>query len=178
MANAIIEGTDATMLSGETSIGEYPVQAVSMMAKIAEATEKHLPYRKTLEERGSWREKVSIGRVVSYNACFIADELSSRALVAYTRSGLTAERVSACRPCTPILAITPDEKVFRRLLLWWGVIPYLHSPIMSADELFAAAVMIAKKTGIGIPGEELVIIAGNFSGQQGTTSMINVQEIT
>jgi len=115
--------------------------------------------------------------IISYRACYIAEELKSPAIVAFTRSGLTAERVSRCRPRAPVLALTPDPVVARRLLLRWGIQPVVLGPINSADELFAAAVRIATRSGIAQSHDQLVIIAGNFSGKEGRTNMIKVEEI-
>jgi len=176
VANAIVDGSDATMLSAETSIGKHPCQAVVMMAQIATETEQHLPYLRILNERSTWH-KENAEEIISYRACFIAEELKSPAIVAYTRSGLTAERVSRCRPRAPILALTPDSRVARRLLLRWGVQPVVTDPIQSADELFHAAKKISTCTGIAHPKDELVIIAGNFSGKEGRTNMIKIEEM-
>ncbi len=176
VANAITDGTDATMLSAETSVGSNPAASVAMMARVAIETERHLPYKAMLEERRGWHEMNTEG-YISYSAASIADGMACRAIVAYTRSGLTAERVSRCRPYTPILAITADERVARHLLLSWGIFPCLQEPVRSADDLFAAAIRLGKATGLASPGDQLVIIAGNFEGQQGRTNTLKVEEI-
>ncbi|NLV27360.1 MAG: pyruvate kinase [Methanomicrobiales archaeon] len=176
VANAIVDGSDATMLSAETSIGKNPAQAVHMMNKIAHETEKHLPYLRILNEKSGWHDK-SVENIISYRACYIAEELNSPAIVAYTRSGLTAERVSQSRPRAPILALTPNPQVARRLLIRWGVQPVVTEPIESADELFDTAKKIARRTRIAQSKDHLIIIAGNFSGKEGRTNMIKVEEI-
>ncbi|MDD1724044.1 MAG: pyruvate kinase, partial [Methanospirillum sp.] len=176
VANAIIDGTDATMLSGETSIGVNPALAVRTMNNIALETEQHLPYLRMLNERAAWHEK-SVEGIISYRACFIAEELKSPAIVAFTRSGLTAERVSRCRPRAPVFAITPERSVARRLLLRWGIQPVLADPVRTADELFSLSTWITRQTKTAVPGDQLVIIAGNFAGKEGRTNMIKVQEI-
>ncbi|HWQ65940.1 MAG TPA: pyruvate kinase [Methanospirillum sp.] len=176
VANAIADGTDATMLSAETSIGENPAGAIAMMAQIARETEKHLPYKKMLVERAKWHEDSPEGNI-SHSACFLAHELHSSAIVAFTRTGISAERASRSRPGKPVIAITSDSKIVRRLLLRWGVIPFLHDPIYSADELFSVAVSLATQTQVARSGERLVIIAGNFDGAGGKTNMIKIQEI-
>ncbi|MDD1729963.1 MAG: pyruvate kinase [Methanospirillum sp.] len=176
VANAIVDGTDATMLSAETSIGKDPARAIAMMAEIACETERHLPYRQILEERKEWHGS-GPSEIISYSACYLANELASRAIVAFTRSGITAERVSRCRPGTPILAITPDEQIARRLLNRWGVIPCIHAPIHTADELFFIALELAHEHDLTRSGDRLVIIAGNFAGIQGRTNMIKVQTV-
>jgi pyruvate kinase len=173
VANAIADGTDATMLSAETSIGKDPARAISMMAEIACETERHLPYRQILDESRLWHAK-GPSEIISYSACYLANELKSRAIVAFTRSGITAERVSRCRPGVPILAITPDEQVARRLLIRWGVIPCIHTLIHTADELFFIALDQAKEKNLITSGDRLIIIAGNFAGAKGRTNMIKV----
>lgn len=173
VANAIVDGTDATMLSAETSLGKYPVQSVTMMAQIACDTELYLPYQKILLEHGAWHQNRP-SEVISFSACYLANTLSSRAIVAYTKSGVTAERVSRCRPKAPILAITSDEQVARRLLLRWGVIPSIHPPISSADELFAASLALASDMGLTSSKDSLVIISGDVIGGTKTTNMIKV----
>ena len=176
VANAIADGTDATMLSAETSIGKNPAVAVTTMAEIACETEKHLPYRQILNERRAWHEDSPEG-ILGYSACYLSNELCSRAIVAFTRSGITAERVSRCRPGTPVLAITPSEQVARRLLIRWGVIPCIHDPIHTADELFKISLDLAAEMDLTRSGDRLVIIAGNFAGVEGTTNMIKVQDV-
>ncbi|MDP2916638.1 MAG: pyruvate kinase, partial [Dehalococcoidia bacterium] len=114
IANAILDGTDAIMLSAETSIGKYPLQAVRMMAQIAQETERELPYELMLTERGKWLEHET-DELISYNACYTAYWLGAKAIVAFTQSGSTARRVSKYRPRMPILAITPSKTVSGRL---------------------------------------------------------------
>jgi pyruvate kinase len=176
VANAIADGTDATMLSAETSIGKNPVLSVKTMAEIARETENHLPYRQILDERRTWHEKSPEG-IIAYSASYLANEVESRAIVAFTRSGITAERVSRCRPGAPVLALTPDEETARRLLIRWAVIPCIHEPIHTADELFSVSLDLATEMDLTRSGDRLVIIAGNFAGVRGTTNMIKVQSV-
>jgi len=111
------------MLSAETSIGKYPRQAVKMMAKIAREAEGKLPYEQMLSERAKWLEQKT-SELISYSACYTAESLKAKALVAFTQSGSTAGRVSKYRPRMPIVAITPDDAVARRLVLRWGIYPF------------------------------------------------------
>ncbi len=177
VANAILDGTDALMLSAETSIGVSPVQAVTMMASIALETEKHLSYRPGAGSHEVPGEPVTIGDVISASACDTAMHLNCRSIVAFTRSGKTAHRASSCRPAQPILAITSDPRVYKRLLLWWGVLPVLHTPTISADTLFCDAMHIALATGQVSPGDTIVIIAGIPGGEEGSTNLIKVEKI-
>ncbi len=176
VANAIFDGTDAIMLSGETAIGKYPVPAVRMMARIARATEKQLRYDDVLAERRGWLERVT-DELISYNACQTAQSLRAAAIVTFTRSGSTAIRVSKYRPGAPILALTPGRAVSGRLLLYWGIRPYIIVEPTSVDEMFALAARITKELGIAKAGDLLVIAAGIPIGVAGSTNLLKVEKI-
>jgi pyruvate kinase len=176
VANAIFDGTDATMLSAETSIGKYPVQSVKTMAKIALETEKRLSYEHLIAERGGWIERET-DELISYSACHTADRLRAVAIVAFTQSGSTARRVSKYRPRVPIVAITPDDVISGRLLLHWGVYPFQISAASSVDELFATAARVAEDTGLARPDDLIVITGGVPIGVAGSTNMLKVERI-
>ena len=176
VANAIFDGTDAVMLSAETSIGKYPVQAVKMMAKIAREAENKLPYETMLSERGGWLEQKT-DELISYSACYIAQSLGAAALVAFTQSGSTAGRVSKYRPRMPILAITPDAVVVGKLMLRWGVYPFQIAKASSVDDLFATAVELSKKLGLARPGDLVVITGGIPIGVAGSTNLLKVKKV-
>jgi pyruvate kinase len=176
VANAIFDGTDATMLSAETSVGKYPVQAVRTMARIALETEKRLPYAHLIAERSTWIERET-DELISYSACHTADSLGAVAIVAFTQSGSTAWRVSKYRPQVPILAITPDDLVSGRLLLHWGVYPFQIGPAATVDGLFEIAARLAKETGLAKAGDKIVITGGVPIGLAGTTNLLKVEEI-
>ncbi len=177
VANAIFDGTDAVMLSAETAIGKYPVAAVTMMAKIAVAAEKKLSYERILIERGNWIEPET-DELISYNACHTARRLKAAAIVAYTQSGSTAQRVSRFRPQVPILALTPNDDVFGKLSLSWGVFPYKVSVPATVSEMFLAAVKVIKKLSLAKTGDLVIITGGIPPGQAGTTNMLKVEKIT
>jgi pyruvate kinase len=177
VANAIFDGTDATMLSAETSIGNYPVQAVRTMAKIAEETERKLPYARILAERGEWLERET-DELISYSACHTAHSLGAAAIVAFTHSGSTAGRVSKYRPRMPILAITSSNVVSGRLLLYWGVQPFEVAIVSSVDELFRAGVRLSKDLGLAKPGDLIVITGGVPVGVAGSTNLLKVERIS
>ncbi len=177
VANAIFDGTDAIMLSAETSIGKYPVASVRMMASIARTTEKKLHYEQILAERRSWLERVT-DELISYNACQTAFSLKASAIVAFTESGSTAMRVSKYRPSVPVLALTPSQVVAGRLLLYWGVRPYLIVEPASVDELFALGVNLSRDLGVARNGELIVIAAGIPIGETGSTNMLKVERIS
>ncbi len=177
IANAIFDGADATMLSAETSIGRYPVQAVTFMARIAQETESKLPYDRILLERGRQLEHKT-DELISYSACHTAYSLEAKAIVAFTQSGSTAGRVSKYRPRVPILAITPDCNVCRRLLLRWGVHPIRIPEQKSIDELFATGVRLAKEMRLAKAGDLIVITGGMPIGVAGSTNLLKVEEVT
>ncbi|APV43891.1 pyruvate kinase [Dehalogenimonas formicexedens] len=176
VSNAIFDGTDAVMLSAETSIGKYPVQAVSMMAAVAVETEKDLPYDQWIAERDSWLSNQT-EELISYNACLTARRLESAAIVAFTSSGSTAGRVSKYRPSTPILAISPNIDTCRRLILNWGVQAQQISTPETVDDLFSTAVDICKKINLAETGQNIIVTGGIPLGKAGTTNLLKVQEI-
>lgn len=176
VSNAIFDGADAVMLSAETSIGKYPVQAVEMMSKIAAETERKLPYASMLREKGLMLES-QVDEAISYDACRTAYQLGAVAIVAFTESGSTARRVSRYRPEAPILAITPNDFVRRRLMLYWGVYAFQIEEPSSVDQLFASGASLAKELGLAKPGDLVVITGGVPVGIAGTTNLLKVERI-
>ena len=176
VANAIFDGADAVMLSGETAIGGYPVETVTMMAHIATEVEKTLPYKRILLERG---EQVipQTDDAISYAACHMSQQLGAACIVAYTSSGSTALRISKYRPEAPILAITPSDNVARRLILSWGVNPYLAPELVNVEDIFHGAAQLSLKTGLARSGELVIISAGIPMGVPGRTNLIKVQRV-
>jgi len=177
VANAIFDGTDATMLSAETSMGKYPVQAVKTMARIAQETEDRLPYEQIMAERGNWLMQET-DELISYSACHTAQALGAAAIVAFTQSGSTAGRVSKYRPRMPILVITSSSVVCGRLLLRWGVHPFQIAEPSSVDELFATGAGLAKDLGLAKSGDLVVITGGIPIGVAGTTNLLKVEQVT
>jgi pyruvate kinase len=177
VANAIFDGTDATMLSAETSVGRYPVAAVKTMAKIARATEQRLPYDRLISERAEWIERET-DELISYSACHTAARLGAAAIVAFTHSGSTARRVAKYRPRVPILAITSDEAVSGRLRLHWGVYPFATAEAATLRELFASGAALTRQLGITRPGDLIVITGGVPIGITGSTNLLKVEEIS
>jgi pyruvate kinase len=176
VANAILDGSDAVMLSAETSIGKYPVPAVKMMAGIARVTEKKLAYEQILAERRSWLGRET-DELISYSACQTAHWLRAAAIVAFTQSGSTAVRVSKYRPGVPVLALTPSQTVAGKLLLYWGVRPYLITEPSSVDEIFTLGARLAGELGYARPGDSIIITAGIPIGEAGTTNMLKVEKV-
>jgi len=176
VANAIFDGTDAIMLSEETSIGKYPVQAVKMMGRIAREVEGKLPYEQMLAERGGWLEQET-DELISYSACHTAQSLDTAALVAFTQSGSTARRASKYRPRIPILAITTDAAVVGRLMLLWGVYPLQIVGPASVEELFTTGARLSKEVGLAKPGDLVVITGGIPVGVAGSTNLLKVEKV-
>ncbi|MDY6843344.1 MAG: pyruvate kinase [Thermodesulfobacteriota bacterium] len=177
VANAVFDGSDATMLSAETSVGKYPVQAVAFMDKIIQETENKLAYGQLLAERGKWLEQTT-EELISYSACHTAQSLGARAIVALTQSGSTAKRVSKYHPHAPILALTSNARILGRLLLYWGVYPFQIPHIKTVDELFKIGTKLAKEKGIAKQGEFILITGGVPMGVAGSTNLLKVERVS
>ena len=135
VANAVFDGSDAIMLSGETSIGKYPIDAVKVMAEVAIEAEAALPYEAMLLEKRRDLENQT-DDAIAYNACQTSQQLGAGLIVAFTESGSTAGRVSKYRPSAQILALTPSEDTQRALTLSWGVLPITTTPVRDLDDFF------------------------------------------
>jgi pyruvate kinase len=177
LANAIRDGTDAVMLSEETAVGKYPVQAVEMAEKIASITEESLPYSEILSSRRSTVQNIT-DDAISYAACEVAVRLNAAAIVTPTRSGSTARRVSRFRPPLPIVALTFRENVDRQLALSWGIQPHLIEKANAHDELFAEAERVVVSDGLAREGDRIVIVAGDPASPSGTTDLLKVQTLS
>ncbi len=176
VANAVYDGTSAVMLSGETAAGDYPVEAVRAMAKIAEQAEKNVQYIQQLGE-GEYKIRNS-SEALSHSACMLAKDVQAKAIVVCTRSGGTARMVSRFRPMIDIVGMTIDEKAYRQLALSWGVIPVMaEDEYTSADTLFYFAKKAAKSTGIAKKGDTIVVTGGNPNGKSGNSSMMNIETL-
>ena len=176
IANSIFDGTDAIMLSGETAIGRYPVEAVQVMMKIALNTEAALPYSKMLLDKGADLEPQT-DDAISYAACHTAHQLEAAAIVAFTSSGSTARRVAKYRPGIPILAATPSPKQRRRLLLSWGVYPFEVAEPSGVADLLAQGARLSLETGVARKCDLIVITAGIPIGMSGTTNLLKVERV-
>jgi pyruvate kinase len=177
VANAILDGTDALMLSQETAVGRYPVETVSMMAAIAARAEEMAPYEHWNETRVRRlsRQDQDPAYTVAYNACAAARQLDLAAIVVPTLSGRSARIVSAHRPLTPVYALSPDEETVRRCGLLWGVTAAHSTRVEVTEDLIDDAARRVVKLGWVKAGERIVITAGLPSGQPGTTSLLQVQ---
>jgi pyruvate kinase len=176
IANSIFDGTDAIMLSGETAVGRYPVEAVQVMMKIALTIEAALPYSKMLLEKGADLEPQT-DDAISYAACHTAHQLGAAAIVAFTKSGSTARRVAKYRPGIPILSATPSSEQRRRLLLSWGVYPFEVTEPSDVNDLLAQGVKLSRDTGVARKGDLIVITAGIPINVAGTTNLLKVEKV-
>lgn len=176
IANAILDGTDAIMLSGETASGKYPVEAVETMARIALRTESSLAYGGFVQSRSS-NTTISTTDAISHATVQIAHELSAAAIITVSESGYTARMVSKHRPQSKIVAVTPHETSFRRMLLYWGVIPLLSCRATDSDEMVSSSIIEAQAAELVNDGDLIVISAGVPVGTIGTTNMIRVQVV-
>ncbi len=173
IANAIIDGTDAIMLSEETAVGKYPVEAVEVMKKVALATEATLPYREFLEARRSLMKKTQ--DAICFSACQVAFELDASCVVANTRTGITAQRVSKFRSSVPIIALTYSDAVMNQLSLLWGLYPHKVKKLSTTAEIFRAARNEALASGTARPGERIIVVCGDPSTPSGETDLLRIQ---
>lgn len=171
VANAIYDGTSAIMLSGETAAGDYPVEAVETMVRIALRTEADINYISRLRARKT-NEKPSITDAISHTACLMAGDLNATSIVTVTKSGRTARMISKYRPQSPIIGGCMSDKVCRQLNLCWGVIPLKIEEKQDADELFDHALERSKEAGLIQEGDTVVLTAGVPLGIAGTTNLL------
>ncbi len=176
VANAILDGTDAVMLSQETAIGSYPVESVEMMASVAERTEHGLPYAGWNEDRVR-RDARDPAYTVAYSACAAARDLHLAALVVPTLSGRSARLISAHRPQVPILALSPGKETVRRCALMWGVQAASMKRHEITEALIADAARRVVELGWVKSGARVGITAGLPSGRPGTTSLVQIQRV-
>jgi pyruvate kinase len=176
VANAIFDGTDAIMLSGETAAGKYPVEAVNTMNAIAKKTESALKYRELLSLR-SKEIGISITDAISQSVSHTALNLNVAAIITATQSGHTARMIAKYRPKAPIVAVTNSPSVCRKLALVWGVVAKLGVTARSTDEMLTVSVEEALKTDVVNHGDLVVITAGVPVGEVGTTNLMKVHVV-
>jgi len=182
VANAIIDGSDAVMLSGETAVGKYPVKALEMIVRIAKETEKTLDYDAILRNNAILRKKLgiphnTITEAISFAAGEIANILKVDAIITSTESGFTARQVSKSRPRSMIIGTSPNQWVVRQLMLSWGVIPVLTRSSKNIDSMIKEDIRVAKEKGYVSNKDTVVITAGVLVNKPGSTNLINVREI-
>jgi pyruvate kinase len=171
VANAILDGTSAVMLSGETAVGEYPVEAVRVMDRIARAVEPHLGYRHQMPDAA---ESPGVGRAMSNAACDLAEALGARAILVPTFTGKTASAVARLRPRRPILGLSHQRESLQHMALEWGVTPLEIAETNDVEDLWARSIDAARTSGLVRAGDRIVITAGTAVNLPGSTNVIKV----
>jgi pyruvate kinase len=185
VANAILDGTDAVMLSGESAIGKFPVQTVETMARIADYTEEHGlgAIRSRADGRRGDLPPALVGpgtpitRSLTRVATSVAEELGCKLIVAFTESGITARLVAGHRPRVPVVAVTHDDRVYRQLALWWGVVPIKSEFVENTDDLLAEGVERLKARGLVQKGDTILMLSGH-SIAAAATNMLRVHTVS
>jgi len=183
VANAILDGTSAVMLSGETAAGEYPLRAVQIMKRIITHTESSLTYQRLVLDQRLNQEDIEINRKKSTTEAVgvatreLAMEIKAAYIACFTHSGGSARLISKYRPAVPIIAYSPFPQTVQRLALSWGVTPIIIPQLGSLDELLDIAPKYLKTLGYIKTGDKIVITAGVPVGSPGRTNMIKVVEI-
>ncbi|MDO5707021.1 MAG: pyruvate kinase [Andreesenia angusta] len=176
VANSILDGTDAVMLSGETAIGKYPLEAVKTMARIGKRMEDSINYKKMIRTKS-----LDLGSTITESICFSASagalNLGAEAILTPTSSGYTAKAVAKVRPRAPIIAAVQDDRVCRKLNLIWGVTPIISPPSNGTDELFEHSINSSKDHGLIKDGDLVFITAGIPVGVSGSTNMIKIHKV-
>ncbi|MBU5673925.1 pyruvate kinase [Paenibacillus brevis] len=176
VANAIFDGTDAIMLSGETAAGKYPVESVLTMSRIAEKAESALEYREIFIKQSN-AQQTTVTEAISQSVANSALELNAKAIISSTETGYTARMVSKYRPKAPIIAVTTEESTMRRLALNWGVTPVKGQIATSTDEMFDYAMKGGLDSGLVKEGDLVVITAGIPLGRSGSTNLVKIGQI-
>lgn len=182
VANAVYEGADAVMLSGETAMGKYPLEALRMMTQICRDTEAHLDKSFYRKRRISQEHQSSVSNAVCYSTVSTAHDLQAKAIVAPSMSGFTAWMLSKWRPQTPIIGLSPDAQVVRQMQLYWGVLPFQARRADSTDILIYSSLELLKQKGVIYEGDLVVTTAGvvreqGGSGRRRYTNMMRVVEV-
>ncbi len=173
VANAVLDGTDALMLSEETAMGQFPDRAVGYMARIAEKAQESYPFDRSFQEMLQTR----ISESVAHASCILAGHIRAEAIIATTKSGFTAAQIARFRPGTRIIALSPDERTVRRLALYWGCIPAHVRYTGETDEMFDRASAFVLSAGYAKKGDLVVITAGHPLWETGSTNMITVRRL-
>jgi len=171
VANAILDGTSAVMLSAETATGNYPVEAVATMDRIARAVEPSMDYRHQMPEAA---DGATVGRAMSNAACDLAEALHARAILVPTFTGRTASAVARLRPRRPIVGLSHHKTALQQMALEWGVTPALMLETENVEDLWVRALDAARSTGAVDPGDRVVLTAGTAVNLPGTTNVIKV----
>ena len=175
VANAVYDGSSAIMLSGETAAGEFPVEAVQAMARIAKQAEANTQYIAYIED--SQYHINNLAEALSHSACTLAHDIGAKVIVVCTRTGGTARMVSRFRPMIDIIGMTTNERAYRKLGMSWGIIPIMSEEFYSVDVLFHYAKRAAIGSGLVSKGDKIVLTGGTPNGKSGNSNLINVETI-
>jgi pyruvate kinase len=178
VANAIVDGTNAVMLSVETAVGHYAVEAIGMMERIILKAEAHASGIPPILRRRREDDPSGFPDAIAASACRAADEVGARAIIAFSKSGFTARLISKYHPPIPVYAFCEDEAVYRRLSLYWGVLPRRSEFIEDLDLKIEDVDASLRSEGALIPGEPIVVLAGTPSGVRGTTNMLKLHRVS
>ena len=173
VANAVLDGADAIMLSEESASGDYPVEATGFMARIAAKAEESYPHARHLK----FPVSPEVDRAVAYAACILAQNLDAAAVLAPTKSGATAMQIARFRPRQPIIAVTPDRRVACRLALYWGCRTIFDAKAKDLRQLLEQAKTATLDSGICVPGQLVVMTAGHPVWVSGNTNMLRVERL-
>jgi pyruvate kinase len=183
VANAILDGTDAVMLSGESAVGRFPVETVETMARIAHFTEEHgassmrrRDSRRSDQPRGPQAPGTPITRSLARVAVSVAEELGCKLILAFTESGITARLLAMHRPRVPVVAVTPSDQVYRQLALSWGVVPVRADLAGSTDDLLTIGEHQLRARGIVESGDTILMLSGH-SAAAAATNMLRVHTV-
>lgn len=176
VANAVLDGSDALMLSEESAVGAYPIDAVKVLARIAEKAEERFFAQKTFVLSSSL-ENLSTSEAIGHAACLVALEVRAAAIICCTRTGRTAQWVAKHRPPTPIIAVSPRTQTVRTLMLTWGIQPILSDEFNSTEGMLKAAVEAACDTGLVASGKKVVIVGGDPYARSGETDFLRVANL-
>ncbi|MEK5060181.1 MULTISPECIES: pyruvate kinase [unclassified Paenibacillus] len=176
VSNAVLQGADVVMLSGESAAGKYPVESVRTMAAVAKKAESLIDYRSEFFKKRE-QHATKITEVISQSAVSASLELGAKVIITSTGSGFTARMISKYRPKAPILAITSNPEVLPKLCLYSGVFPYLGEKVTTTDEMFESVTRNAAMKGFVEPGDTVVLSAGVPIGRSGTTNLIKIVEV-
>src|SRR3990170_5774193 len=171
VANAILDGTSAVMLSGETAVGEYPVEALQYMDRIALAVEPSIGYRHEIPQA---EDEPTIGQAMSNAACDLAEALSAKALLVPTFTGRTASAVARLRPRRPVVALTHVATSLQHMAIEWGVTPLEIPESTDVDDLWRQSIGAAREAGVVQAGDRVVLTAGTAVNIPGSTNVIKV----
>ena len=181
VANAVYDGTDAVMLSGETAQGKYPVEALQMMVHIVCNTEEHLDYDTLLKKAEEHRMK-GISTAIGHASVTTAYNLGAKCIITPSVSGATARVVSKFKPKTPIIGVTPDERTLRRMQIYWGVYPMKSIQFNSTEDICSSAIELVCAKQLAETGDVVVLTAGLPSrnankGREGASNMMRIAVI-